>query len=293
MSKRLTALFASLMLACGLSLAACGSPANNTEQPKEEAKQETTQEKTDEKKDEKKTEEPAAEADPQEKFVGEWKLAKAEMGGLTFAGDFTTMLGSEKGATLTIAKDGTGTMSLAETDSKLTWKLADNDSITVTILYEDSENTPPDVKVVYDKTNQALVMTMTAESEQSVLTFTADGALKDLPSIDVSKATNITSIDQIAGTWKMIGAGMGGTYIYGEGEALNEMMSNSLSPTLTIAADGSVDLFDVENAKVTVDENGATIAEAGSLMSFKLLDGNLVMDMSTLLGENAYVLYQK
>ena len=109
MRKQVSALLASMLLAGGLMLPACGG--GNSAQDTSNASEAATEEVQEVKED------------PAKKFIGEWRLAAAESNGVTMAGDLSIMLGEDVSFTFTLNEDGTGNFAFSEEKANLTWKL--------------------------------------------------------------------------------------------------------------------------------------------------------------------------
>lgn len=276
MKKQLTMLLAAALCASSITLGACGSPAPADNSAKTEA---TT---TDEKKEEA--------VDPAEKFAGDWKLAYMEVNGVTMAGNLSQMFGDEQIPTLSIDKNGTGSMVLNDDAGTLTWKLVDDNSISIAM---DESEDKKEIPVTYDEQKAALSLTMEDDSMSGTLFFTADGTSKDVAAIDISQAKDIASVDEIAGDWKMSGAGMDGMFMYGDADTIASISGGGFDPALSITADGKITV-NGSTLDITIDENGASVgAEGVSLISLKMLDDKLVMDISSVMGSPFFVLYSK
>lgn len=276
MKKQLTMLLAAALCASSITLGACGSPAPADNSAKTEA---TT---TDEKKEEA--------VDPAEKFVGDWKLAYIEVNGVTMAGDLSQMFGDTEIPTLAIDKNGTGSMALNDDEGTLTWKLVDDNSISIVM---DNSEEKKEIPVTYDEQKATLSLTMEDDSMSGTLFFTADGTSKDVVAIDISQAKDITSADEIAGEWKMSGAGMNGMFMYGDAETIASISGGDFDPALSITADGKITL-NGSTLDITIDENGASVGVEGvSLISLKTYEDKLVMDISSVMGSPFFVLYSK
>ncbi len=278
----------SATLVSSLILAACSAPAGNTSTTDGSAQEGTSQV----------ADATSTVTDPKEQFVGEWKLASMSTNGVTVTGDFSMMMGSADGASLTLQKDGTGTMAMGEDSGELTWELKGDDAITLTPKKdESSDSAPTTLDATYDKTNKAIVLEMKDETMTAALTFTADGKSKEAAEYDVSQAKDVTSLDQIAGDWKMCGVHMAGALVLGDASAMESMGLTGFDTSMSIAADGTMKSENSSSGdKIAVNDKGATITSELGTVTFKLLgDKNLLMDLSEAFGQGSelYVIFAK
>lgn len=275
MKKRLSVVFLSLLCALSLALVACGG----TPEPEgtEDGKSEDTTQ-TDKK------------AAPEEKFIGEWKLASFGYENIVVAGDFTELFGSEKGMTLTVAKDGTGALSLDDEDaSTFTWTVKDDDSLELTITSGEDEDTV--VPLVYD--DGALVLSVEEEDMLQTATFTADGTAKNVELISLADASDVTSVDELVGTWKVYGMGMGKAMIYADAEGIDSILGEGENMDLVINKDGSALFGEEEELTISVDKNGATMGNDDGAAPIKIYEDSLLLDMSEMYGDDLFLLYKK
>lgn len=285
MSKRFSVVITSLALTCSLGIVACGgSPAETTSDTRKEETVEST------------VSEPES-ANPAEKFVGSWKLAQVESNGVTMVGSFQSLFDTEEGMALVISADGTGRAVMGNNEDDgdgFTWELKDDNTIAMTPSSSDSDSPLTSADITYDEKDASLTLKMVQDGTEMSVVFTANGTLASLPEFDLNKAAAVTSIDQITGEWEICGLGANGMTAFGDADTLNQMMGDSFDPNITINADGTMVMDGSEGATVTVDENGATMNDAYSTASLKLLDSNLVLDMSDMMGGvEFFMLYTK
>lgn len=226
-------------------------------------------------------------------FVGKWKIAAAQLNGLTLAGKFGQIIGADENSGLEIKEDGTGTLTLGgETDS-FTWTEAGSDSIDITVKSDKagSETTVPQSTRITAK-DDALFLTIKQENQEGSLIFTADGKYAGAMEINLDEAKDITSESELIGTWNLVGMDMAGISMYGEGDALQQQLGqagSSASTLLTLEKGGSVKTGSETSGSATwaVDSNGATMTMDGLdgkvNLPIKKLGDQLVVDYTQLL----------
>ena len=272
MSKRLALLWATLLCVCGLTLAACGGTSKSGDAG---ASGGAAAEKP---------------ADPSEKFLGEWKLAAIQTEGITVVGDFSIMMDTDAGVSLTLEKDGTGAMAFDDESGTLSWKLVDDNSIELTIAEEGEQDDDAPitvgetVKVTYE--DGVLSLPMDDDDMQGTLLFSADGTVKKYPEIDTSTATEITSRNALVGEWKLTGMNFSGASMYGDADSIAAIVGESTDPTIVVPKEGPVTLMGDE-AELSVSGSGATVSVAGTSVPIKALGDDIIVDLSemTILGD--------
>lgn len=287
----------------GLSLVACGAPANDASPTAVDANATQENATVEHATEANATKEATATSKPvsstasaEEKFAGEWKLAKAESRGVTISGNFSSMFGSEAGMSISLGAGGAGSMAFDGNTPDVTWELTGDDSIVIKPIEGKSDDVVPTMAATYDKADDAIVVDLHTDDFEGTVTFSRDGTLKSMPDLDLGAATAITSADQVAGTWSICGVRMSGAVVRGDSAAVSQMMGGSYDPTLIVNADGTVVLNGGESdgARLVVDENGAAIDDGTFAMPVKMLGKNLVLDMTELMGgTTTYMLYER
>ena len=284
MKNRLLVWLCSLALCtCGLTLAACGSAGSEgggdavvteEEAPQEEAKQEEAKQEE-------------APVDPNEKFLGEWKLALMESQGLSITGDLSEMLGATSGVVLKINEDSTGSLALGDEGGDFTWDLRDDNTITMVIedsTSEDAETTSVDVAYADD----VLSFELKDEENDARLSFTKDGTIEGYDSVTVDTLTDFSSNDQLVGSWNMCGITMGTMTAYGDPETIASL-SGLDSVDLEFSEDGTT-TFNGSSVNWGIGENGAYMENGTDQVSLKASGDYLVMDMTEYLGKDSPML---
>lgn len=245
-------------------------------------------------------------ADPADKFVGTWKLASIETQGITFVGDFSFVMSEGSAAKpeateeaesepdavvfLMLQDDGTGTLSAPEGKASVTWELADDNTAVVTSQEStaagDSDSSTSllsaeTLELAY--VDDALVVNRETDDDAYTFTFTESGSIPDEPEIDLSKATEITALDGIVGTWRLTAMKMMGATMYGAPEDLAAMYGDETYATLEVGDDGSV-RFMGQDVVVQTDTSGSKINLVFYELPVKMLDGQVVVDMTDVLG---------
>lgn len=209
-------------------------------------------------------------------------MAALESQDITMAGDLSPVLGENK-VTLTLNADGTGSMLMGEDTTELTWQTTGDTTAEATI----NERVVP---LTYK--DDAVFLTMEDDSFSGVMILTKDGTYANLPTITAEGAKAITSEDAIIGNWSMCGLNLMGVSMYGDSAALAEVSGDS-DTTLIIDKGGSATLMG-EAATWAIDANGASITVEGTTIPLQMLDdGNIIMDMSELLGTSMIIVFSK
>ncbi len=284
MSKRISIVLTSALLTAGLMLGACGAPANSSGAQSSSAAETTSTQSTT----------APAKVDVSKAIVGDWKAAQYEVNGVIMTGDLSAVMGDT--FTLSFTSDGKGTFGFAGESVAYSWKAKDDTTVTLTFEQtEDNDVTIDSLDVTYYPELNAVSLVMEDESTSGTVTFTADGTLGDQLAVDLSKAKTVTSVDQVAGTWKLTAAGTSGIFMSGDSSALAEAMGGSFDTTFVIEADGKFTGGIAEyTGKINVSDKGATIEESGvTLATLKLYNESLIMDMSEAAAVQAFTVYSK
>lgn len=280
MKKYLALLCASMLCVCCLALAACGGSASSSAASASASGSATSASASSEAAaSSAAASSSAAAADPQQLFVGEWNMAGLESQGVTMAGDLTPILGENK-VTLTLNADGSASMIMGEDTIDATWKTTGDTTAEATIN---------EAVVPLSYKDDAVFLTMESDSFSGVMILTKDGTYANLPTISAEGAKAITSEDAIIGNWSMCGINMMGVSMYGDSATLAEISGDS-DTSLNIEKGGSATLTG-EAATWAIDADGASITIEGTTIPLQMLDnGNLVMDMSELLGGTSMIM---
>ena len=278
MKVTVSKLMVTLLSAGCLALAACGGgSADTTSSGGETAK--TTEV----------VETPAA--DPSEKFIGDWKLAGVISQGITMTGDLSAMFESEETSALSIKSDGTGTLTFADDSNDITWKQKDDDTLTISIA--DAED-PFAATIELKSKDDELFLEMSNDEFSGTLIFTADGTTKNAKEISFAEGSDITSEDELLGTWNLTGVRMMGASMYGDASDLS-VLAGSEDASITFEAGGTCTMFGGE-ATWTVGADGAAIESLGISMPVKSIGDDIMLDVSELMsamgseyGEMVYV----
>lgn len=206
-------------------------------------------------------------------------MAALQSQDITMAGDLTPILGENK-VTLTLNADGSGSMVLGEDTTDLTWKTTGDTTAEATIN---------EMAVPLTYKDDAVFLTMENDSFSGVMILTKDGTYANLPTITAEGAKAITSEDALIGNWSLCGMNMMGVSMYGDSAALAEVSGGS-DTTLNIDKGGSATLMG-ETATWAIDANGASVTVDGTTIPLQMLDdGNIIMDMSELLGGTSMIM---
>lgn len=296
MKKYLAMLCATMMCVCCLGLVACGGGSSSSAAASGSASASASASSASAS---------ASSASAEADFVGTWKLAALESQGVIMTGDLSAMIGDETGFALDIKADGTGSMSVGAEAVEMTWVKKDANTITVTPVQSASASAesasasaesasaesavPTTMDIVYEEGN--LTLEMSDETMTGTLWFSKDGTYEDAMNISIADSKPITSMDALVGTWRLSGINMMGVNMYGTADALSAIAGGA-DTSLTIASDGKVTMSGQET-EVTIDATGASIASGG--MSLPIVDfhGDIIVDMSGVLGMEMMMLFTK
>lgn len=225
-------------------------------------------------------------ADPAAKFVGPWKVAAAQVQGVTVTGDFGALLDETYEFNFELAADGTGTVTYNDESGDITWELVDDDTITIIETTVGSEET-------YEANLADGALSIETEDSDMTVTvmFTPDGVLQGMPQITASNAKAITSEDELVGTWNLCGVNMDGAMMFGDAESLSELAG--MGTSATFEKGGSVTFMDTD-LQYAVSSDGAVITGLAEDVSVKKLGEDLIIDFSNLMdGSTMYLLLEK
>ena len=230
-------------------------------------------------------EEPTEEADPSEKFIGSWKLAAAKSQGVVMSGDFSKLLEMDDEGMLTIDEGGTGKMKMGDEAADITWKMNGDNAITI-----DSEKAEKPIDIAYE--DDTLLMTIEEDDQEATAIFTHDGAYAEARTISMDGAEDITSEDELIGSWDMTGMAIMGISIYGETEDLTKM-SGGEDMSVTFEKGGVAKMMDSE-CSWTVGSDGAEFSFGGVSDEYscpiKKLGEDIIIDMSKIMGEGEIII---
>lgn len=240
------------------------------------------------------TAETQKDADPAEKFTGDWKLAAAESQGVYMAGNFTELLElSDEGngnVTLTVNADKTGVINLGDESAGFTWELKSDDVMTIT-PQTDTDKVGETADISYKE--DALWLTIEQEEQEASLIYTKDGIFPGAKDFRLSDATPITSDKDLIGKWSLSGLKLMGIAMYGEGEALKNA-ANGVDMHIDFKEDGKADISNGSGGSWEVNSEGAAITYSDSMGTHTLpvlkLGDDIVVDSSELLNGNEYLM---
>ena len=240
------------------------------------------------------TAEKQKDADPAEKFTGDWKLAAAESQGVYMAGNFTELLElSDEGngnVTLTVNADKTGVINLGDESAGFTWEMKSDDVMTIT-PQTDTDKVGETADISYKK--DALWLTIEQDEQEASLIYTKDGIFPDAKDFRLSDATPITSDKDLIGKWSLSGLKLMGIAMYGEGEALKNA-TNGTDMYIDFKEDGKAEISNGSGGSWEVNSEGAAITYSDSMGTHTLpvlkLGDDIVVDSSELLNGSEYLM---
>ena len=240
------------------------------------------------------TAETQKDADPAEKFTGDWKLAAAESQGVYMAGNFTELLElSDEGngnVTLTVNADKTGVINLGDESAGFTWEMKSDDVMTIT-PQTDTDKVGETADISYKK--DALWLTIEQEEQEASLIYTKDGIFPGAKDFRLSDATPITSDKELIGKWSLSGLKLMGIAMYGEGEALKNA-TNGTDMYIDFKEDGKAEISTGSGGRWEVNSEGSAITYSDSMGTHTLpvlkLGDDIVVDSSELLNGNEYLM---
>ena len=189
------------------------------------------------------------------------------------SGDLSAVLG-ESEVILTLNADGTASFTMGDEAMDGAWKVTGDTAADLTI----NEQTVP---LSYE--DDAVLMAMESEDFSGTMILTKDGTYAKLPAITSEGAKAITSEDALIGNWSLCGMNMMGISMNGDSASLAAVAGDT-DMTMNIEKGDSATLMG-EEATWAIDADGASITLEGTTLPVQALDnGNLIMDMTDLLG---------
>lgn len=245
--------------------------------------------------------ESAAVVDPSEKFIGTWKMAAIDQDGIVIVGDFSSVFESEDGMLITINDDSTGEMAFNDDTASFAWELKDDDTITLKVDKTEGEEESEDEQAVVDDDGTveldyldgSIAIRTEEEGKTGLLVFTADGTYKDYKVLSAENAEAITSKDFVIGDWNLAGMNFFGITMYGEAEALAEMVGEESDISASFAEDGTAKLMG-QDVKWTMNDTGVML-DFGSdyTVPLKAMDDKILIDMSEVIGMDMLMVFAK
>ena len=272
MKRYLALLLTAAMCVCCLALAACGGGASDSAASGSEASSS------------------AAAADPAEKFIGEWKVAGAEMEGITITGNLSGGLlgeGTVGEILFSFDKDGTGSASYNDESFNFAWETKGDNA--VVIKPTDDNASVEEIEATYE--NGALSIEMSDDSFSGKVLLSQNGSIEGMEPIDTTNAKNLASKSDAVGTWKLCGMNMSGMSMYGDADNLASVMGDSTDSTITLNEDGTAEAMGTA-ASWEFSADGSTI-NIGIAVPLMTIDDMLALDMSELIGSEFVMLFSK
>ncbi len=225
-------------------------------------------------------------ASEDETFIGDWKLAAAEGDGVTFAGDFKAMYQAQSSIDLTLGEDGKGTLSFDGESEEVSWEAVDDTNATLTIsrtLFDDKGLSSSEAAKQEDSITVEIVLEDGSlsipfgnRSYASTMIFTRDGQMAKLPDLDVSKAKDITSADDLKGSWTLTAVDVNSMLLYGESERLAGLI-NQDDVEIVFKDDGLVDVMGADSS-YEVSDKGATIKINDTDFTLRMSGDDLLLE---------------
>ena len=230
----------------------------------------------------------SAAADPSEKFIGDWMMAGLELQGVTVIGDLSAMdVGT---ASLSIAADGTGTVTIDDESAAFTWKQADEDTLSIIVDSKNEETIVSDAaKIAYQDDTVHIVIE--SDSQTGAIIFSKNGSIEGLKMLDMSEATDITSEEALIGTWKVSAASYEGATMYGDSASLSAM--NGSDEMVLVFEEGGRATMLGNEATWSIGENGAVISDSGVDIAVKALGDDIVMNVGEAYGMEMFMKFSK
>ena len=228
-----------------------------------------------------------------DKFLGDWKLAGLEAQGVSLCGDVAGVLGHE--AALSISSDGTGALTIDDTDVGFEWEQSGDNAITITSFSsgEDLDMFGDNVSVTYKE--GTLALEVDSGDMKGSMIFSKDGTVKWMRQISMDDAKKISSEDVLKGTtWNLTGMAMDGVSMTGDADAIGSFMPESMkSTTIKFKKDGTVNFMGEDATWKITDKGNAVIVDDKSKVQVKSLDDDIVVDLSEYAGTDLVMLLSK
>ena len=226
-------------------------------------------------------------ADSASKFIGTWKMAATETGGITVVDGES----DEDIPLVVIEADGTAKYGAADNTLELVWVQKDDNTLSLTPKDEVGNGTAATMhEIVYQ--DDTLLLSLENESgQQGTIIFTKDGALADYPPLSLDNATNITSKDALVGTWTMSGVLIEGSTMYGDAESLAKV-NGGIATTATFNEDGTAEILETA-AEWSVGDQGAVATVEGDDIAVLALGDDILIDIGTPYDMNMHIKFSK
>lgn len=197
---------------------------------------------------------------PEDRFVGTWKVAAAEMQGITMGGNFGELAGvdSGTGGDIVVNADGTGSLTFGDKSGGFTWAAEDANMFYLTMQSETGATAQQAIQVSYK--DDALFVPLEQDGRQMTVIFTKDGNYASARQISLDGAQPITSESALLGTWTLVGMNMGGVSMYGDVQSMSNAMGSAVS-TVTFKEGGVVEM-DSGTGSWAVSADGASMTSA-------------------------------
>ena len=211
-------------------------------------------------------------ANAKESFAGTWKTVYAELDGVYYAGDFTSV-GEAIGAyEYKLNSDGTGVVTLDDKSYDLTWDLTDNEHVTLNVK-DMSEET-----LRYDKDHDALYMDATAD-DPDVIALRKDGIPDESYGLKLKEAVPVKKLSDVVGSWTIYGMAINGAMFYGDPDKLPSALENMEEYALTIQEDGSTLLGEVKDWKAVEQDGTVALVKGDKTAPLKTLNDILMFNI--------------
>lgn len=226
--------------------------------------------------------------DPAEKFYGEWKLALLEYQGVYMVGNLDEFLETGGNTSLKFSNDGTGSLAILSDNWDFTWETKDDNTLTIAVKKADGLNSLT-ADVVYS--DGAITLDLKMEDFEGKFTYTKDGTIKGYDIVNESSLTDVTSSDQLLGSWNVSGISTPDMTIYGDAQSISAISGNNVR-VITFADDGTCTLNDSSVKWVIDEEGGAHLDNGSQTFELKLSSDYLVMVVRKTAGTD-YLLLSK
>ena len=305
MKKYLAMLCATMLCVCCLGLAACGGSASSSAAASGSSASASAS---------------ASSSSAAVSYAGDWKFAGMEAnmgsGAVTMVGDLDAIASAFGGGSssmtfgLTLKEDGTGSFVSGDQSYAVTW--SDNGKgITLTDASGSASASSASASassaaasgssagfgglgttldLTYD--DGVLSFSLNQDGQTGTIFFTKDGKLPGATEISAANAKPITSEADLVGAWKLSGMNMMGLSIYGDADALSAMAGGSADMSVTFEAGGKGKMSG-SDFTYTVGSDGTTMESGGAKLPIQSLDGQLMIDMSELVGMPAIMVFNK
>lgn len=194
-----------------------------------------------------------------DKVTGTWKLAAVESEGVIMGGNLSELLDLGDEGNIEVREDGTGTLKIE--DKQVDFKWSEDGDAAIVLNNDGQIDQNAELNTTLTNKDGALFMAYVQEGKPASMIFTRDGKYDKAKQITMDGTKDITSEEELLGTWTMTGMNMMGISAYGDPDSLAEM-NNGMESFITFE-EGGVAKMNGQDGKWQIGDAGATLTSKG------------------------------